>query len=93
MPRFHDIWDNAQKKQVRIKFTAEEEIQRDAEEVLHNEGKPMRDWLMEIEASDGLMSRSREDALDHLIEFHDFVITAQEKINHDEKKAIRDRKP
>ena len=32
MPRYHDIWDSTQAKQIRQKFTAPEETQADNEE-------------------------------------------------------------
>jgi len=42
MPRYHDIWDAKQGKQVRVPFTPEEETARDAEEAAFIAEKPTR---------------------------------------------------
>ena len=58
MPRHHMI------NNVKVLFTAQEEIDRDAEELAWTNAKPMNDWKEALSALDSGMPRFAEDILD-----------------------------
>ena len=49
---------------VKVDFTQEEEIARDAEELAWANEKPMNDWKSSMQETDSGMSRTMEDILD-----------------------------
>ena len=75
---------------VRIQFTAEEEIARDAEELVAAQEKPMNDWMSSIQATDSGMPRYMEDLI---TANSDFTIPEKMKTRYDEKVALRATKP
>lgn len=93
MSRFNTIWNSKQKKQIDIPFTVEEELARDIEEELANSEKPMRDWLQKMNQSDSEMTRTQEDLIDHLENYHGEKINHELKAKRNKKKEIRSRKP
>ena len=49
---------------IKVPFTAEEETQRDAEELAWANAKPMNDWMSSMQGTDFYMPRYAEDILD-----------------------------
>jgi hypothetical protein len=58
MPRHHMI------NGTKVPFTAQEEIDRDAEELEWANAKPMEDWKSSMQETDFSMPRFAEDILD-----------------------------
>jgi len=50
-------------------------------------------WMIKIQESDSFLSRSREDLMDHLINYHDKCFSSTLKTKWDKKKEIRSRRP
>jgi hypothetical protein len=73
-----------------IPFTAQEESDRDAEEVVWANAKPMENWKSSMQGTDSQMPRPMED----LITSNDsLVIPAVMRERYDEKVALRATKP
>jgi len=85
MPR-HKIVDG-----LKIMFTVEEETARDAKEVKWLADKPMKNWLQEINDSDGeLIPRYLEDLI---TDNPSLTIHEKMKKRYDDKVALRATKP
>jgi len=83
MPRHHMI------NNVKVLFTAQEEIDRDAEELAWTNAKPMEDWKTSMQGTDGGMPRFLED----LITSNSLVIPAVMRERYDAKIKIRGERP
>jgi len=84
MPRFRN--ENG----VNIPLTAEEETARDAEELAVANAKPMEDWKLSMQGTDGGMPRYLEDLI---TDNPSLTIHENMKTRYDEKVALRATKP
>jgi len=85
MPRFKQI------DGVKIQLTAEEETDRDAEELACANAKPMNDWIELMQGTDSGMPRYFED---HITDYHDGVAGNEFlQVKYDDKKTLRATKP
>jgi len=73
----------------RTPFTAQEELDKDAEELAYANAKPMEAWKVFMQETDRGMPRYLED----LITSNSLVIPAEMKKRYDEKVALRETKP
>ena len=74
---------------IKVPFTNQEEIDRDAEELAVANEKPMRDWKESMQGTDSGMPRFLED----LITSNSLVIPAEMKKRYDDKSKIRGERP
>ena len=84
MPRHHMTSEGP------VPFTAEEETERDAEELAVANAKPMEDWKESMQMTDNGMPRYLEDLI---TANSDFILPEKIKTRYDEKVALRATKP
>ena len=84
MPRHHMI------NNVKVPFTAEEEIIRDAEELAEANARPMNNWKESMQRTDNGMPRYMEDLI---TDNPSLTIHENMKTRYDEKVALRATKP
>ena len=75
---------------VKVPFTAQEEIDKDAEELAWTNARPMEDWKEVMQGTDHGMPRYLEDLI---TDNPDFNIHEKMKTRYDEKVALRATKP
>jgi|SaaInlV_150m_DNA_6_1039752.scaffolds.fasta_scaffold60662_1 hypothetical protein len=78
---------------ITIQLTAQEETDRDAEELAYANAKPMKDWSEAMNASDYELPRYAEDILDGLNPVDYAKVSATTRAKNDAKKALRATRP
>ena len=71
---------------IKVPFTAQEELDRDAEELANTQAKPMEQWKEALQGTDDGMPRYLEDLI---TDNPDFNIHEKMKTRYDEKVALR----
>ena len=84
MPRHHMV------NNIKVLFTAQEELDRDAEEFANEQAKPMEDWKDSMQETDFGMPRYLEDLI---TANSDFILPEKIKTRYDSKVALRATKP
>ena len=75
---------------VKIPYIAQEETDRDAEEIAFEAQRPMMDWKRNMQKTDSGMPRYMEDLI---TDNPDFNIHEKMKTRYDEKVALRATQP
>ena len=75
---------------VKIPYTAQEETDRDAEEIAFEAQRPMMDWKRNMQKTDSGMPRYMEDLITNN---PSFVIPTEMKKRYDDKIKVRGERP
>jgi len=94
--RHHRVFDAKTKKTTRIPFTKEEEVQKDLEEQILVDGKPLEDWNIEMSDTDNKLIKNLARTIEEFLDASPTILNNKPPAIKDllsERKRLRASRP